>query len=140
MWVTSLMDDLDLRSAPDGTKRGYRARGREAPELSPHCVQGYEAAVPAGQRARGRAVIAPLPWVVWVPRHPSRRGTLLVVHPTRPGYARVTARARTVRRVTARRQTHRPPWSAEPKHSSAFARIVQLGEVEWVGEATATAL
>jgi hypothetical protein len=31
--------------------------------------------------------------------------------------------------------THRPPWSAEPKHSSAFARIVQLGEVEWVDAA-----
>jgi hypothetical protein len=36
--------------------------------------------------------------------------------------------------------THRPPWSAEPKHSSAFARYVQLGEVKWVDEATATAL
>ena len=62
MWVTSLMDDLDLRSAPDGTKRGYRAPWSRAPELSPRCCAGYEAAVPAGQRARGRAVIAPLPW------------------------------------------------------------------------------
>jgi hypothetical protein len=40
MWVTSLVDDLDLHSAPDGTKRGYRARGRERPNCRHVAVQG----------------------------------------------------------------------------------------------------
>ena len=87
MWVTSLMDpcDLDLHAAPDGTKRGYRARGRDAPELSPRSCARYVAAVPAGPARSWQSRHCAATLVVWVPRHPSRRGTLLLVHLTRPG-------------------------------------------------------
>lgn len=135
MWVTSLMDDLDLHSAPDGTKRGYRARGRERPNCRHVAVQSMRL------RSRPNSALVAEPSLR---RYPGRLGPAASLPPRDPPScspnaarsAKVTARARTVRRVTARRQTHRPPWSAEPKHSSAFARIVQLGEVDWVEDGT----
>ncbi len=66
---------------------------------------------------------------VWVPRHPSRRGTLprYSLNAAR-AYVGANSSARTVGGVTARRQNSRPPGPAEPKHSSAFQRQAQLDD------------
>jgi hypothetical protein len=65
---------------------------------------------------------------VWVPRHPSRRGTLprYSLNAARPTSGRTARRARLGRDGEA--ANSRRPGSAEPKHSSAFERHVQLDD------------
>jgi len=81
-----------------------------------------------GRGARGRAVIAQLPWASGSRGIPPAAGPFLATHATPPdlrrgeqlgedGYGRDGAAANS-----------RPPGSAEPKHSSAFQHQVQLDD------------
>ena len=65
---------------------------------------------------------------VWVPRHPSRRGTLprYSLNAARPTSGRTARRGRLGRDGEA--ANSRRPGSAEPKHSSALERHVQLDD------------
>jgi hypothetical protein len=78
--------------------------------------------------ARGRAVIAQLPWASGSRGIPPAAGPFLVTHSTPPGLRRGEQLGQDGQRRDGAAAYCRPPGSAEPKHSSAFERPVQLDD------------
>jgi hypothetical protein len=86
--------------------------------------------------ARGRAVNAQLLWASGSRGIPPAAGPFLVTHSTPPGLRRGEQLGEDGQRLDGAAAYSRPPGSAEPKHSSAFERHVQLDDSPVVRGAT----